>query len=716
MIGVEVEFLSTTTQQLLDTIKTTNAGGEVTASPVGPFFIRVRVTGNNYKVMVTSNASARTKWDYIVDSGGAGTHTTLFGASGALQAAITAGGNKSIWMNNGETQVGAPEVITLNSGTVITIAGSGMLTSHTVGNLVPIGQQTLTTPSVAAYMFKLASTGAATVPAIKFINIGFELPAGNTKGIFDGNGSNHYADVEFDDCYFDMPASTILENSSNVNGMSAGLFLNHCGGNLLALTRYVSGNGSGQQQIRMVVNSDLTLNTLYVMKSIFGLLFGAPSRLEFVGSQITLGASQALVDPALTGGLRLIFRSTRLSYNVAGSTAISGSIKGSSLVMDGLYFETSTANTNLLNVTGAGDVSVQGVYGFSTVAEAGTFITIDASVTRVSALSLGAPRWATVYTGPAGSGYVGAHNILSAAHGDTLAASIVDGDILIGNVTPNLSRLSIVIPAANVLNVLGIANGELRPSWKTVLDGTNPADVAAAASPGTSLVLAHRDHVHNHPDLASDLHTVYLLAAGTRALTGTWVQSGAFGIYTAGAVRVGSSADPTNTTAGDLTAIRGLFGTDVALPSGGVVLMVNQGTLGNDVQRLTSVATNDDPTEIVVQNRVTTTDATVTTLHTFTVPASTTYRVEVTVIARRTGGAAGTAEDGAGYLQTATLKNVAGTATIIGAVGVLDTAEDQAAWDCTIDVTGATARVRVTGAVDNNVTWHMTARVWQVST
>jgi hypothetical protein len=78
-----------------------------------------------------------------------------------------------------------------------------------------------------------------------------------------------------------------------------------------------------------------------------------------------------------------------------------------------------------------------------------------------------------------------------------------------------------------------------------------------------------------------------------------------------------------------------------------------------------------------------------------------------TVTARRTGGSAGAAEDGASYIVAATVKNVGGTATLIGAVSALYTAEDQAAWNCTIDVTGATARVRVTGAANNNITWHL---------
>ncbi|HEX8653117.1 MAG TPA: hypothetical protein VF708_20030 [Pyrinomonadaceae bacterium] len=145
-------------------------------------------------------------------------------------------------------------------------------------------------------------------------------------------------------------------------------------------------------------------------------------------------------------------------------------------------------------------------------------------------------------------------------------------------------------------------------------------------------------------------------------------------------------------------------------------LHVRQATLGSEVQRLESTATNDDPVEMVYQNRAATTTATVTTLHTFTVPASTTYAIEAIIVARRTGGSAGTAEDGAFYKIAAVFKNVSGAATIIGAVQQLVAQESQAGWDATFDVTGATVRCRVTGALNNNITWHMTARVWQVST
>lgn len=108
---------------------------------------------------------------------------------------------------------------------------------------------------------------------------------------------------------------------------------------------------------------------------------------------------------------------------------------------------------------------------------------------------------------------------------------------------------------------------------------------------------------------------------------------------------------------------------------------------------------------------VNTTNATVTTLATIATASNMSYVIEATIAARRTGGAAGAAGDSAGYVLAATFKNVAGTVTQIGATSVLHSAEDQAGWDCAFDVSGTNVRVRVTGAIDNSVSWRSVVRV-----
>lgn len=107
-----------------------------------------------------------------------------------------------------------------------------------------------------------------------------------------------------------------------------------------------------------------------------------------------------------------------------------------------------------------------------------------------------------------------------------------------------------------------------------------------------------------------------------------------------------------------------------------------------------------------IVGRTVTTDATPATLLTISLLPSRTTLLRAQVIARRTGGSGGTAEDGAGYVFTGTYKMVAGAATLIGAVTAVHTAEDQAGWAATFTVSGGNVLVTVTGAANNTVTWN----------
>ena len=79
----------------------------------------------------------------------------------------------------------------------------------------------------------------------------------------------------------------------------------------------------------------------------------------------------------------------------------------------------------------------------------------------------------------------------------------------------------------------------------------------------------------------------------------------------------------------------------------------------------------------------------------------------VDVVARRTGGSAGTAGDGASYRILGTFRRVsAGSATLIGSLTADHTAESQGGWDATLTVSGNDVLVRVTGAANNNVSWY----------
>lgn len=90
------------------------------------------------------------------------------------------------------------------------------------------------------------------------------------------------------------------------------------------------------------------------------------------------------------------------------------------------------------------------------------------------------------------------HTMLDdATHTDGVGDDAVTaGSIIIGNDTPKWDELGIVVPGANIINAVAVANGETTPTWKSLLDATNPAAAGPVAAPGTSLIMAHRDHVH----------------------------------------------------------------------------------------------------------------------------------------------------------------------------------------------------------------------------
>ncbi len=60
----------------------------------------------------------------------------------------------------------------------------------------------------------------------------------------------------------------------------------------------------------------------------------------------------------------------------------------------------------------------------------------------------------------------------------------------------------------------------------------------------------------------------------------------------------------------------------------------------------------------------------------------------------------------AGYVRYGVFKNIAGTLALVGSVTATATIETNSAWDCTLDASGTTIRVMVTGAAGVDIAWH----------
>jgi hypothetical protein len=103
-------------------------------------------------------------------------------------------------------------------------------------------------------------------------------------------------------------------------------------------------------------------------------------------------------------------------------------------------------------------------------------------------------------------GIVASHNLLSASHGDVLAASVVRGDILAGNSTPAWARLAVGAAGRTLWS-----NGT-DPSWQF----TPQIMVLGASERGVNLAVT------------TGSHRVYLRGPGTRVWTiqGVWISAG----------------------------------------------------------------------------------------------------------------------------------------------------------------------------------------------
>jgi hypothetical protein len=89
-----------------------------------------------------------------------------------------------------------------------------------------------------------------------------------------------------------------------------------------------------------------------------------------------------------------------------------------------------------------------------------------------------------------------------------------DADLTFTDITTNNASTAqhgfapkAVAPASNILNVIGIANGETVYTNKSLFDSTDPSAEAfgSAASAGTSMIAARSDHRHAMPDGPSEM-------------------------------------------------------------------------------------------------------------------------------------------------------------------------------------------------------------------
>lgn len=113
------------------------------------------------------------------------------------------------------------------------------------------------------------------------------------------------------------------------------------------------------------------------------------------------------------------------------------------------------------------------------------------------------------------------------------------------------------------------------------------------------------------------------------------------------------------------------------------------------------------------QNKVLTTDATSTGVLRVPVPTDKTVMVVAIIVARRTGGLAGSTGDSAWYRLSGAYKNIGGALTGIGTPELVG-GEDQAGWNVGLTTFTTDIVVTVQGAVNNNITWESSVSTYTV--
>jgi len=323
----------------------------------------------------------------------------------------------------------------------------------------------------------------------------------------------------------------------------------------------------------------------------------------------------------------------------------------------------------------------------------------------------------------------GAPSVALHVTGSTRITSLNTAAPVRSDVNGNLANGTIALAAASdVSGILPIANGGTNSSAalasNRIMVSSGGAIVEAAALTNGQLLIGSTGAAPVAANLTQGATQGVTIANG----------AGSIALDTAQDIRVSASPTFVNATLSGKTAGSVIFAgvggslnqnnanffwdnTNTRLGLGtttpGRLLDVNGTSLYRGAIRYADAGASNANWEMT-QAQVATTDATATTLQSITVPTDSSLLLQVQVVGRRTGGSAGANGDAVVYIRTARFKNIAGTVTMLNLQSDY-TSEDQPLWNATLDVSGVSARIRVTGAANNNVTWTSTYTIITLS-
>ncbi len=194
-----------------------------------------RTFSGEVNTQIVSSGGEGVNVDYVVDSNGMGTHTALFGASGALEAALTAGSRQTIWICSTHTEPALTVAHALGTQTldkIVTIWGAPEHRS-----LLPVDATSTTS------MFTYHKDTNCT---IIFKNIRFDRSSSGSFDIFSeivgGSGIPNLA-MTFKQVEFNNVRA--IENTTLIGLAQGDKNLKHCSGSLVNVIRSTAAGGYG---------------------------------------------------------------------------------------------------------------------------------------------------------------------------------------------------------------------------------------------------------------------------------------------------------------------------------------------------------------------------------------------------------------------------------------------------------------------------------------
>ncbi|KKN84452.1 hypothetical protein LCGC14_0289140 [marine sediment metagenome] len=460
--GVVVEAVSLNNWPDVTTTAETGRNGTVQFTGIsGPHWFRPRtrrtstaVGGRVYtgavEVQVVNSGGEKVCVDFVVDCDGMGTHTTL---AAAIAQAITDQANRVIFLCCSVTESDI-EIGGLAGGQSITII------SHQ-------NRRAIITTNSDEDMFKQTSNGGGSPDGGLFLkDIGLTITTAGYAVFLCDTGTeitNISAErVDFNGGYF-------VRNDSAQDAMgNLDIRIVECIG---GLTGFYQNEGSTPPNDLYALDNDMTLTHWWkeLSAGAEGAETNAANSSNVVGGSYTVSEWMTI---ALSGNFnRWAFKDFILTSGCSGAhfrhSATDTNHRG--VHYSDILFIATANDTDFGDFQGPAanpqdNLYIVGIHGVaqSGVTPSGTFLAVDTDQTNPYVADIWAPAWPTVYSGPtitpavppvidhddlanvtSDQHHALSHDILSTDHPDTLAASVVRGDLLLTNATPVLARLPI---------------------------------------------------------------------------------------------------------------------------------------------------------------------------------------------------------------------------------------------------------------------------------